>query len=214
MRRIRSFQHNPLKGLKYDRDTGLEVLAGSSLSFDSDGNITSTADPDDFCIVSTVSESEIVNTTTPTKILSTNLAANTLAAGKIIEVSLWGDYLNGSGSNQQLTPKVTLGTSAMWEDTSTNLSNSAHRRPWRFYATIQGTSSNNQLVSGSFIMTRHGSATTGTGILHTSHVTATLGGAATENHASVLNLSVSLEHSAANASLSAKFYGGFIRKIN
>jgi hypothetical protein len=107
-----------------------------------------------------VTEKDVVNTVTETDLLNGEItvAAGAMSTNKTVRVSLAGDYLNNTASDQTLTLAIKFGGTTLWADTISSIVSSATRRAFR-------------VVFGSI-----GSATTGLGDAATSMTNWNVGG--------------------------------------
>jgi hypothetical protein len=149
----------------------------------------------------------VVNTTTETDLLSTEIIANAmtrLTDGSrfgSLRVRLTGTYLNNSGANRTLTLRVKFGTTTLFADTSPTIGFGAGRRRWNLDFIIQNTSASAQVMTGTFAYSTGAVPTTGTGALSAVANTFVIGGTSSENTTSLKTIAVSARHSLANASL-------------
>jgi hypothetical protein len=75
-----------------------------------------------------VTVNEVVSTAVETTVYTFSVPANTLSTNRAIRLTLLGTYLNNSGSNRDLTPKVTFGGTTVTGTATTGWGSSASRR--------------------------------------------------------------------------------------
>ena len=154
----------------------------------------------------------VVNTVTETNLWSKSVSA--MAIGETLEIDLFGDYLNNSGSNKTINIRIKVGSTTLWSHDSSNLGASTNRRGvvMRLIIKNQETQSK-QIVGGRISFSPVNSADTGFGRLSgTVNVQAALSGSSTEDWSSALTVSVTAEHSAADANCEIRIRGGIIKR--
>ena len=104
--------------------TGLS-LSGGVLALDSAlGGFAAAA------LLVLTSTTSIANTTTPTDILSTSVAANAVGSGHALRVRLFGDLFNNTGGNRSWRIELRLNGVTLWDDSSQLFASNAQRRAW------------------------------------------------------------------------------------
>lgn len=151
-----------------------------------------------------VTELDIVSDNTEQTIYSKSIGASTLMLGGVLRLTILGDYLNNSGGTRTLQVKVKFGSTTLYDDTTISIAVAAERYPifWQIFLANRGSDSSQWC--GGLLMIGNRPATTGIGELATDEVAANapIGGTATEVTTSAKTFSVTVTHSASNASLS------------
>lgn len=154
------------------------------------------------------SEKDVVGTAVETDLLNgeITIAANVMGTNRICRALLIGDYLNNTGGNQDFTLKIKLGGIILYQDLVSAISSSANRRPWEIRFDIANLGlTNSQWMNGWHSLGTAVAPTTGIGRPSDA-------GYGDSNFASSFAidttvaraLAVTVAHSAANASLSAR----------
>lgn len=166
------------------------------------------------------SQKDVVNTVTETDLLNGEITvgANVMGASGMLRVTLEGDYLNTSGSQQGITLRVKFGTTTVWGDATvaTQYSSSATRRRWfmNFLITNQGATNVQDLAGFFFMNAVAAGSVAGLGDLGTTDTTeTTFGGTAAEDTTASKALAVTVVHTAANASLSMRLQSALVEVI-
>lgn len=151
-----------------------------------------------------VTELDIVSDNTEQTIYTKSIGARDLGLGGILRLTIVGDYFNNSGGTRTLHVKVKFGSTTLYDDTTISIAAAAERYPvfWQIYLLNRGDAASQWL--GGLLMIGNRPATTGIGELATDEIAANapIGGTATEDTTSAKTFSVTVTHSASNASLS------------
>ncbi len=156
------------------------------------------------------SVNDIVSNGSKATLAQFSVPANKLGTSKAIELIVSGDYLNNSGSTRTLTIEIAYGSTVLWADVTTNLTASTVRHPWQFRIILSAANATNaQNAQAWMAMDGTAAATTGLGDLSTlvanaGGFSAQVSGSSAEDSTSAKNLTVSVTHSASNASLSMR----------
>lgn len=153
-----------------------------------------------------VTENDVVSTSSKTTLYSFSVPGGMLGTNRGVRVVIIGDYLNDTGSNKNLEVTVAYGSTTMWGDGRT-IGASATRRAFmldfvmgnRNSASVQHIGGKAQ-ISGAVAGSVAGVGDWEAGQPHE----ALFHGSAAENSANTLSLTVSVTHSASNASLSIR----------
>lgn len=155
-------------------------------------------------------EKDVVNTVTETDLLNgeVTIGAGVMGTNRMLRVTLIGDYLNNTGTDKTFTLKIKFGSTVLYEDPTPNITANAIRRPlWFEFMIANLGAANSQFMHGRYRLGAASGATTGTGDLSFGDFNgasfAMIGTAALDTTTSKL-LEVTVTHSAASASLSAR----------
>lgn len=171
-------------------------------------------------------EKDVVNTAAETDLLNgeITIGAGSMSTNRLLRATLLGDYLNNSGASRTLTVKIKLGGTVIYEDTLTATTASATRRAVRLGFEIANLgAANSQFMAGAIGLSNVVAATTGLGGLDNlgndaggdssrANIIATNGAVAIDTSTAKL-LEVTVTHSVANASLSARLKYALIEII-
>jgi hypothetical protein len=152
-------------------------------------------------------EKDVVNTTVETDLLNgeVTIGAGVLGTTGAVRVTAVIDYLNNTGSNQNLTWKVKLGATTIFGDLIVRTTN-ANRNPWWLTFVIANLgSASSQALNG--ILGFAGTVpptVAGIGGITGGVPGGIIGGTATEDTTSAKALAVTVTHGAASASLSCR----------
>jgi hypothetical protein len=152
---------------------------------------------------------DVTSTASETTIYTYDLPADTLVDGRAVKLWLHGDALANTVAGN-LTVRVKLGGTTIYQDVTGSWSNNATRRPWlmEFIVGAQDSSSS-QSLGGSIHIGPLGTATTGLGDLAggTAAISDTpVFNTASKDGTTVLALAVTVQWSATTASLSFRKY--------
>lgn len=100
-----------------------------------------------------------VNTTTETAAASLTLPAGAVAAGDLVRLTLFGDYLNNSGGSVNYTYKVKVGATTVMTSTTSTIPTTANRAKYKATVDIMIVSTTAQRVSA--LVNSTGAAATG-----------------------------------------------------
>lgn len=153
-------------------------------------------------------EVDVVNDATERQIYSELITGGKLGSDRSLLLWLWGDYLNNSGANRTLTPRVKFGTSTLWAATASAIPPGANRTPFEMLILLANRGlTNSQLMRGVFKLGRPDFApTTGIGDLDSSAAAwmKPFGGTSAEDTIADRTLQITVQHSVANANLSLR----------
>jgi len=157
----------------------------------------------------------IVNTSALTTLYTFTIPANTLAVGSTMRLRLGLDYFNNSGASRTFELKVTLQSTVIFDDTSTNRVANANRRPWPLQLDffIRNASPNTRMLGQLY----QGSTTTpatGFGALVANEFNTNLGGDIDTTLSSDATLLVEFKHSTNNMSLEVRRRGATLELIS
>lgn len=155
-----------------------------------------------------VAQDEVVNSSSEESVYSHSIPANTLGSDGGFRLTLGGDYFNNSGATRTLVIKVKLGATTVFTSNAFNLlAVATHRRGWHLEVLCMNASAAVQdwltwlgispAVTNSLKVMNIGagsdSVTIGEGV-----------GTSTEDTTGALTVDVTMQHSAAHASLSIR----------
>lgn len=136
---------------------------------------------------------EVVNTIIETTVFTQSIYAGLLSTNKGVRLSLIGDYLNNTGSTQDVTFRVKFGTTTLLTfvlyDGLGGISTSATRRTILLDAILANINSDSIQFASGIVHTSAGSSVPAQG-------------SGAENTANALNLTVTAEHTTASANAS------------
>lgn len=147
------------------------------------------------------------------------IGAGVMGTDRVAIIRAWGDYLNNTGVDKQITIGVKYGATYMWKTQSGLISTSTVRRPWFIQAVLaaQGLT-NAQTLGGHFDFDLATSGTVaGIGGLSpggtgggAGQQSGTFFGTAAEDSTAAKALALEVTHSASSASVSMRLEGAFI----
>lgn len=85
----------------------------------------------------------VSNTTTESTLMSITVPANLMGTNRAVRMTIWGDYLNNSGSNTTFTLRVKFGSTTFFGDASGNVGTSSTRRPFTLTAVVMNKGATN-----------------------------------------------------------------------
>lgn len=140
---------------------------------------------------------------------------NSTANGAIV-IELFGSYLNQSGANRTITYRFKLGATTIWAATTGNFGTNANRRGFHMKFLLQNRTTSSQQLTGEIVISQSNAPTTGTygDFASSGDQQAVLGGTATEDWTTAKTVTLTVQHSAAHASLSTTLRGGIVRKCS
>jgi len=149
---------------------------------------------------------EIVSSTSETSIYSFSVPANTLRTDRSLRVRIVGSLLNNTGSGQQFTVRIKLGSTTLYADASPAVPTSATRYGFDFNIILTNQESEAIQTLGGFLYMGNQGATTGIGDMGTDETPAhtAIGGSATEDTTTNLTFDVTIQLGASSANLSWK----------
>jgi hypothetical protein len=162
--------------INFIEGTGIDLtVADDSGNEEVDVTIASTSSN---IVYRKVTEKDVVNTVTETDLLNGEItvAAGAMSTNKTVRVSLAGDYLNNTASDQTLTLAIKFGGTTLWADTISSIVSSATRRAFRVVFEITNLNANNVQSMAGVLFGSIGSATTGLGDAATSMTNWNVGG--------------------------------------
>ena len=166
------------------------------------------------------STTTIVNDSAEQTLYSQSIAANLLSTNRMLRLTIFGSYLNNSGSNKTAQLKVKFGSTTLFDDVTAGLITGATDRPFFLQCWLANKgATNSQLLVGNFWMGRPAPPTSGIGDLgaqmstDNQSVVAPLGGTATEDTTAAKTLSVTVQHSAAASTVSVSLLSAFLELI-
>ncbi len=150
-----------------------------------------------------VGQLDIVNTAAETTLYTVSL--DPIVVNRSYRLNMTYDYLNNSGAVRNLTLRIYLGATKMYDDTIVSIPASATRHIGSLQIDIGPAGSTSaQICFGFIYMTNVGTTTAGVGDLtaNATFFSQQYGGTAAEDWTSAKTFLVSLQHSTNNASLS------------
>jgi hypothetical protein len=153
--------------------------------------------------LSRVGQLDIVNSAAEETLYTVSL--DPIVVNRSYRLNLTYDYLNNSGAVRDLTLRVKLGSTTMYDDTIVSIPVSATRHIGSLQIDIGPAGSTSaQIFFGFIYMTNVGATTAGVGDLtaNATFFSQQYGGTAAEDWTSAKTFAVTLQHSAANANLS------------
>ncbi len=158
---------------------------------------------------------DIVNSSAETSLFSAGIAANLLATDRAVRLTLIGDYLNNSGATRTLRVRVKLGATTLWDDTSIALAASATRRALAIEVLLANRGATNSQALGGRLDISALPATAGLGDFAAASIAAgaVLSGTSAEDTTTARTLDLTVQHSAANASLSVRSLYGLVELV-
>lgn len=196
-----------------------EITVGSGLSL-SAGTLTATGGWATGILFASGSTTAVIdNSSAETSIFSGTIPANTLGTSGAVRVILSGQVLNDSGAGQGFTLRVKYGATTMYADASnaTILGNSATRRTWRMEFTLfsDGTTSSQRVEGLIGPIGAAAATTTGYGDLAATAALfpVPIGGTSAEDSTADKTFDVTIQFTAANASLEWYMLRGVAFKV-
>lgn len=152
---------------------------------------------------------DIVNTAAESNLLTYSLAGGTMGAEGLLRIRISGDYLQNSGSARALTIKVVLGGTTLWGDQATAIADSASRRAFHFVCDISNVNSQSaQHLNGYIALSGGNGSVAGLGswdaVILKEAVISSAASNPSVNTAIAQSLSVTAQHSIANANMSLR----------
>ena len=154
-----------------------------------------------------VTDNDIVNTSTKTTLYSFTVNANDLGTDKILEIDIFCDYLNDSGSSRSFDFWIEFGSTTLFQHTFGSYAAAATRRPLFLKIFLANrNSSSSQQCWGFVQMGDTDAPTVGIGHLGDDEIgtSSPFGGTATEATNVNKTLTISIQHTTASASLSLR----------
>lgn len=148
-----------------------------------------------------VAEAEVVNTTTETTVYTKTVAGGTLSTLRMLRLSAVGSYLNSSGAARNVTVRVKYGNTVIARGNFTAIATAGDRYPVPMDVDLMGGGATNAQRAKGVILLGGAGSNAGVGqdagqSSYSSHDTCA------EDSTADKALAVSVEHSAAHASLS------------
>lgn len=117
-----------------------------------------------------VTENDINNTTAETDLLNYSVPGNTLGTGKVLRITMYGDYLNNNTAGS-IRWRIYYGATEIYQDLGSSAITDANRRPWTFVGYLWARSATNSQAGAGFISLGFpGGATTGIGDIATDEI--------------------------------------------
>jgi hypothetical protein len=151
---------------------------------------------------------DIVNTSAESTVYSYSLTGGSLGANGILRLTIHGDFLNDSGSNNAFDFILKLGGVVVWKDNSSDFVDAGTQRlPWTLVLYIHNRNSeSSQYIGGLLIVGTATAGTTGISFASNDEVNAVSPISATSaiNTASTQTLSFHIDHTNAHAQISCR----------
>lgn len=160
-----------------------------------------------------VTQVEVVNTVATTDVFNEAVAAGTLSTNRKLRLTMIGDVLNNTGSNQTLRVTVAYGATTVADTSSMSIATSASRRPVWLEAEIDAANSATaQYSRGQVFVGAAGDVggTLGAAAFHVSGIN----NAMAENSAGILTLKVSIVLGTASGNLSFRCHTVHVELVN
>lgn len=192
----------PAGALSVDEGTGAVFIATDP------ANVTPSPVAPPSVLATIVTSSTIGNTSAESTLYTYTFPQGDAQAGDIYRFTLWGDHLNNTGGNRQLTARCRFGGTQIATVTTGNLSTSTNRRSWRFEAEIAFLDPIDQWGNFKLNIPTGGSAngTMGTSTDYVGQNNAIAIDTATGNR----GFTFTIAHSLANAQLEIRLFGGYV----
>lgn len=152
-----------------------------------------------------VTTADVVNTTVETVVYSFSVPGGTLGTNRALRLTLIGDYLNNSGADSTLTLRATFGGTPIHGATAVVIATSASRRAIRYEAMLSANNATNaQVTTVQYVIGNAGTAGTAPTLTTKAEDSISVNNGLTLDSALAQTLSISFQHSVANANISAR----------